>query len=81
MDFISLGLIVIDNSSQKFMHQLRPLWVAPTQEIPYMVVIGDKEKDSATVAPLKSNVDQLSSLSVGAFVDKIKEECGPQWGL
>lgn len=53
---------------------------AQLAKISAMVVMGDKEKDSATVAPRKSNGDQLAPLSVGAFVDKIKEECGPQLG-
>ena len=50
-------------------------------KIPFMVVIGDKEKESATVAPRKSSGEQLEPLSVADFVQKIKSECGAQWGL
>lgn len=50
-------------------------------KIPFMVVLGEKEKESATLAPRKSSGEQLAPLSVAAFVAQIQNECGAQWGL
>ena len=67
-----------DTRNEKLGFKIRE---AQLGKVPYMVVIGDKEKETATVAPRKSSGEQLEPLSVADFVQQIKSECGAQWGL
>jgi threonyl-tRNA synthetase len=54
---------------------------AQVMKVPYMVVLGNKEMESGTVSPRFWDGKQFDALSTAAFVDQLKAECGPQWGL
>jgi threonyl-tRNA synthetase len=46
------------------------------QKVPYMLVIGDREMESGTVAPRQRDGKTLGSLSVDEFAAIIMEKCG-----
>ena len=45
-----------------------------TQKIPYLVVIGEKEKMQGTVSPRKRGKGDLGSMKIDEFTKKIKKE-------
>lgn len=67
-----------DFRNEKLGFKIREAQIA---KVPYMVVIGDKEKDSHTVSPRHWDGKQLEPMSPHALVEFIKAECGAQWGL
>jgi threonyl-tRNA synthetase len=54
---------------------------AQLQKVPYMVVLGQKEKDARTVSARHWEGKQLPAQPAAAFVEQLKTECGAQWGL
>jgi threonyl-tRNA synthetase len=54
---------------------------AQLAKVPYMLVVGGKEKDSGTVSPRLKDGTQMPSMTVEAFAEHVKAECGEQWGL
>jgi len=68
----------LDLRNEKLGFKIREAQLAKT---PYMVVIGDKEKESGTVAPRHWEGKQLSPMATEAFAEQIRTECGAQWGL
>jgi threonyl-tRNA synthetase len=68
----------IDIRNEKLGYKIRE---AQLQKVPYMLVIGDKERDSNAVAPRFWDGKQLDSMSIDQFVDHVKSECGSNWGI
>jgi threonyl-tRNA synthetase len=59
-----------DNRNEKISYKIRE---AVKQKIPYMLIIGDKEKVDGTVTVrMRGNVQE--TMSVEAFIQKIKTE-------
>jgi threonyl-tRNA synthetase len=48
---------------------------AEIQKIPYMVVLGERERKQNTLAPRARSGKTLQSTKVEEFIQKIKEEC------
>ena len=68
----------IDLRNEKLGFKIREAQVMKT---PYMLVLGDKEKDSSTVAARFHDGKQLPAMTVAEFVEQIKADCGQLWGL
>ncbi len=47
---------------------------AQNQKIPYMLVVGDKEMEAGQIAPRLRSGEQMSAVSVEAFVAKAKQD-------
>ena len=58
----------LDLRNEKLGYKIRE---AEVQKIPYMVVIGDKEVSTMTVAPRGRKGERIPSLSVAEFVDRL----------
>lgn len=54
---------------------------AQLQKVPYMLVIGDKERDSKMVAPRFWDGKQFEPMSIDGFIEHVKTECGDNWGI
>ena len=63
--------VEIDDRSEKIGYKIRE---AQVQKVPYMLVAGDKEIESRSVAVRHREQGDLGALSLNSFVDKIKEE-------
>ena len=50
---------------------------AQTQKVPYMIVIGEKERESGTVAPRERAKGDLGSMSLEQFRKVLDEEFNP----
>jgi threonyl-tRNA synthetase len=50
---------------------------AEVQKVPYMMVIGDKEVSTATVAPRGRKGEKIPPLRVEEFISRLTAECGP----
>lgn len=46
------------------------------QKVPFMLVIGDREMESKTVAPRQRDGEQLDAMDVPAFTALVQEKCG-----
>ena len=44
------------------------------EKTPYLIVIGDKEKDSETLTVEGRNNEKLENISIEKFLEKIKKE-------
>lgn len=62
----------LDDRNEKLGFKVRE---AQVQKIPYMLIIGDKEMDSETVAPRFRNGRNLEAMPVADFVEFVNEEC------
>jgi threonyl-tRNA synthetase len=60
-----------DSRAEKMSYKIRE---AQLLKIPYMVVIGDKEKDSGTVSIRLSNGTQVNHLKLEEFINGVKDE-------
>lgn len=60
----------LDDSNESLGKRIRN---AKMQKIPYMIVIGDKEKD-AKVITVEGRNSKLENITTGSFAEKIKEE-------
>ncbi|MEA2113695.1 MAG: threonine--tRNA ligase [Patescibacteria group bacterium] len=45
-----------------------------TQKIPYLLIVGEKEEKSKTVAPRQRKKGNLGAMKIEEFIEKIKEE-------
>ena len=68
----------LDLRNEKLGFKIREAQVA---KVPYMIVIGDKEKDAQTVAARHWEGNQLAPMPTSQFIEHVKAECGAQWGL
>ena len=64
----------IDGRGEKLGKKIRD---AQLQKIPYMLVIGDKEKESRTVGVRKRSEGDLGSMSLEAFRELLSKEFNP----
>ena len=60
-----------DHSATKMGHKIREATLA---KVPYMLVVGQREADSATVSVRHRSAGDLGSLDVEAFIGRIGEE-------
>jgi threonyl-tRNA synthetase len=60
-----------DFRNEKLGHKIRE---AQLQKIPYMLVIGDKEQQSKTIAPRKRDGTDLKGMPIEKFLASIREE-------
>lgn len=68
----SAGLrVAVNESGDRMNAKIRD---AQNQKIPYMLVVGDKEVESSTVAPRLRSGEQMSAVSVEAFLVKAKRD-------
>ncbi len=44
-------------------------------KIPYMLIVGDKEVEQEGITPRLRSGENLPLMSIGAFIERIKEEC------
>lgn len=80
MDRIFTALVVngtgglrvdIDESSERMQKKIR---TAQLEKIPYMLVVGDREQETGTVALRKRSGDDLGAMPVEAFIKRITLE-------
>ena len=50
-----------------------------TQKIPYMLIVGEKEKQSDTVSVRKHKKGDIGALSLSDFIDNIKVEINQKY--
>jgi threonyl-tRNA synthetase len=60
-----------DFRNEKLGHKIRE---AQLQKIPYMLVIGDKEQETKTIAPRKRDGTDLKGMAIEKFLASIREE-------
>jgi len=71
-EFRKEGLrIEIDDANETIGNKIRK---AEGQKIPYMLVIGDKERESGDLAVRARGVKDIVKMKVGEFVERVKEE-------
>ena len=66
--------VEIDERDEKLGKKIRD---AQTQKVPYMIVIGEKERESGTVAPRERTKGDLGSMSLDQFRKVLDEEFNP----
>ncbi len=66
--------VELDLRNEKLSYKIRE---AEVQKVPYMVIIGDKEVSSATVALRGRKGGKIPPLSVEEFISRLATECGP----
>ncbi len=67
-----VGLRVeIDERNEKIGYKIRE---AQLEKVPYMLVVGDKEEESHSVGVRSRKDGDIGAMSLGDFVNKIKEE-------
>lgn len=64
-------LAQVDNRSEKIGYKIRE---AQLEKIPYMLIIGDKEKEQNVVAVRDRKSGDIGTMSIGDFENKILEE-------
>jgi threonyl-tRNA synthetase len=60
-----------DFKNEKLGYKIRE---AQLQKVPYMLVIGDKEVASGTISPRQRDGKNLGAMTVGAFIDLVREK-------
>ena len=60
----------LDSSSEKIGYKIRQ---AITQKIPYLIIIGDKEKENNQIT-LRHKKDNLGSFSLESFMQSYQQE-------
>jgi threonyl-tRNA synthetase len=60
--------VKLDDSSERMGYKIRE---AQMQKVPYMLVVGDKEVESQTVALRHRSAGDLGTVSPDAFADKV----------
>ncbi len=61
----------LDDRNEKVGYKIRE-W--ETKKVPYMLIVGQKEKDSGTVSVRKHHEGDKGSVSLSEFVERIKKE-------
>src|SRR5213594_2642797 len=69
--------VELDGRNEKLGYKIREAQLA---KIPYAVVIGDKEVQAQTVAPRRRGGDNLPSMSLNDFVERLKSELAREKG-
>ena len=70
------GFRVIDDlRNEKIGYKIRE---HAMQRVPYVLVVGDRERDSGTVAVRTRSGEDLGSMSLQVFADRLRAEHGPQ---
>ena len=73
--FMNLGLrSEIDTRDEKLGRKIRD---AQLQKVPYMLVVGDKEKEAHTVGVRERSKGDLGSMSLEEFKDLLSKEFNP----
>ncbi len=67
-----------DLRNEKLNYKIREAQLA---KIPYMLIIGDKEKQDGTVTVRLRNGKNLPAMPVSEFIEKVKEECQEERGI
>ncbi|NLF83804.1 MAG: threonine--tRNA ligase, partial [Candidatus Gastranaerophilales bacterium] len=67
--------VELDDKSESMNYKIRD---AQNRKIPYMLVMGDKEVESSTVAVRERGKGPVGTLSVDEFVENIKKQLKPQ---
>ncbi|NBX24352.1 MAG: threonine--tRNA ligase, partial [Microbacteriaceae bacterium] len=70
--------VEIDARREKLGYKIREAQLLKT---PYMLVVGDKELQTGEVTARFHDGKNLPAMSVAAFVEHIKSECGDLWQL
>jgi len=63
--------VTIDDSSQRVQAKIR---VAQEEKIPYMLIVGGKDKDAGTVSVRERAAGDLGALPLGDFVEQARRE-------
>jgi threonyl-tRNA synthetase len=69
--------VELDERNEKLGYKIREAQLA---KIPYAVVIGDKEMAAQTVAPRRRGGENVAPLSVGDFIQRLKNEVAQERG-
>lgn len=62
--------VEVDGRNEKLGYKIRE---AQLQKIPYMVVVGGREQDSGTINVRRRSGEELGSLAVGDFLQRVQE--------
>jgi threonyl-tRNA synthetase len=63
--------VQLDSRNEKIGYKIRE---AETQKVPYMLIVGEKEKDSRTVSIRKHKEGDLGALNIQEFISNITNE-------
>jgi threonyl-tRNA synthetase len=63
--------VILDDSKESLGKKIRN---AKMEKVPYLIVIGDKEKDSETLTVEGRNNEKLEDITAEKFLEKIKKE-------
>ena len=63
--------VEIDDRSEKIGYKIRE---AQLQKVPYMLVLGDKEKETNSVGVRSRKDGDIGAMQLDEFVNKVKEE-------
>ncbi|MFC1621554.1 threonine--tRNA ligase [Candidatus Omnitrophota bacterium] len=63
--------VEIDSRSEKLQYKIRE---AELNKIPYMLIVGDKEKDAGTISLRARKEGNLGTVKIEEFLDRIKQE-------
>ena len=64
----------LDNRNEKLGLKIRESQLA---KVPYVLVVGDKEAESALVAPRRRSGEPAAPLPLDTFIDRLKDEAVP----
>ncbi len=67
-----------DLRNEKLNYKIREAQLA---KIPYMLIVGDKEKENRTVTVRLRNGKNLPAMTVAEFIEKVQEECRAGRGI
>ena len=67
-----------DLRNEKLNYKIREAQFA---KIPYMLIIGDKEKENRTITVRLRDGKNLPAMTIQEFVDKIQSECSEARGI
>lgn len=62
--------VELDNLNESLSKRIRN---ARTNKVPYVIVIGDKEKDSKTIT-VEGRTEKFESITIEVFIDKLQKE-------
>jgi threonyl-tRNA synthetase len=69
--------VELDERNEKLGYKIREAQLA---KIPYALIIGDKEVAAQTVAPRRRGGENLTPLSVGDFIERLKIDVAEERG-
>jgi threonyl-tRNA synthetase len=67
-----------DLRNEKLNYKIREAQLA---KIPYMLIVGDKEKENRTVTVRLRNGKNLPAMTIAEFIEKVQEECRAGRGI